>query len=297
MAESPAFDRDFEPHYGQAVPLGPSIRRVTAKNPGAFTFLGTNTYIVGRGRVAIVDPGPADAAHLEAVLAALAGETPTHIVLTHTHHDHVGNLAALAAATGADIVGCAPDAGSGNDEAGGSSSEYRPDRVLAAGERIAGPGWTLEAVPTPGHAPTHLAFAFPEESALFSGDHVMAWSTSVVIPPQGSMRAYRRSLADLLDRSEGIYFPGHGPPVRDPQTFLRQLIAHRDAREAAILERLAAAPQRIPDIVAALYPGLDPRLVRGAGMSVLAHLVELEDRGTVVAGPAEDRLSALFRMA
>jgi glyoxylase-like metal-dependent hydrolase (beta-lactamase superfamily II) len=169
--------------------------------------------------------------------------------------------------------------------------------VLAAGERIEGPDWTLEAVPTPGHAPEHLAFALPQANALFSGDHVMAWSTSVIIPPQGSMRAYRGSLAALLDRGEAIYFPGHGPPVRDPQAYLRQLIAHRDAREAAILERLAAAPQRVPDIVAALYPGLDPRLERGAGMSVLAHLVELEDRGTVLADPAEDRLAALFRMA
>lgn len=297
MAEQPAFDREFDPRYGEPVSVAPGIRRVTANNAGPFTFLGTNTYVVGRGRVAIIDPGPADAAHLEAVLAAVAGETPTHIVLTHTHHDHVGNLAALAAATGAEIVGCAADGGDepGGPETGGGA--YRPDRVLAAGERIHGPGWTLEAVPTPGHAPEHLAFALPQASALFSGDHVMAWSTSVVVPPRGSMRAYRRSLADLLGRGEAIYFPGHGPPVRDPQAYLRQLIAHRDARETAILERLAAAPQRIPDIVGALYPGLDPRLVRGAGMSVLAHLVELTDRGRVLADPAEEPLAALFRMA
>lgn len=295
MADAPAFDRDFDPDYGKAVPIAPGIRRITAENPGPFTFRGTNTYLVGSGTVAIVDPGPEDEAHLAAVLAAVAGETPTHIVLTHTHRDHVGNLAALAAATGAEIVGCAPDAATGGGEAEAGAVHYRPDRVLGPGERIAGPGWSLQAVPTPGHTPTHLAFAYPEANALFSGDHVMAWSTTVVIPPQGSMHAYRRSLAELLERDEGIYFPGHGAPVRDPKAYVRQLVAHRDAREAAILARLALRPQRISEIVAEIYPGLDARLVRGARMSVLAHLVELEERGLVRTDAAEDPLAAVFR--
>jgi glyoxylase-like metal-dependent hydrolase (beta-lactamase superfamily II) len=207
------------------------------------------------------------------------------ILVTHTHRDHTGAVPALAAATGAPVVGCAPIA---PDRAGprldaGGDPDYRPDRVLAEDDTVTGPGWTLAAVATPGHTSNHLAFALAAEEALFPGDHVMAWSTTVVAPPDGSMAAYRASLRKLLDRPEERYYPAHGPAKDDARSYVAALLRHREAREAQILARLAAGDRTIPEIVAAAYPGLDPRLTTAAGLSVRAHLEDLAARGRVVA--------------
>jgi glyoxylase-like metal-dependent hydrolase (beta-lactamase superfamily II) len=299
LTDTLVFDRDFDPAHDRAVEIAPIIRRVTANNPGPFTFSGTNSYIVGRGQVAVIDPGPADAAHTKALLDATAGERISHIVLTHTHRDHAGGLADLAERTGAAIVGCAPQEFSPNlsgEAESGSALLYRPERVLGAGDVVEGPGWVLEAVPTPGHAANHLAFALRGTDTLFSGDHVMGWSTTVVTPPDGSMKAYRASLRLLLDRPEDLYLPGHGPAVRNAKAYVQALLRHREAREAAILAELATAPRTVPDLVAALYPGLDPKLQRAAAASVLAHLEELHAGGRIlVEGAPSPKIDALFR--
>lgn len=269
--------------YGKVETLSPMVRRVLARNPSPFTFTGTGTYIVGHGVVAIIDPGPNDAAHVEALVSAVRGEIVSHIVTTHTHNDHSPAAPALKAATGAAIVGCAPlmlsDAGPRADAS--FDAGYVPDAVLAEGALIAGPGWTLTALHTPGHTSNHLAFAFPEERALFSGDHVMGWSTTVVAPPDGSMTAYMNSLTRLLDRDDSIYYPTHGPAVTDPQRFVRGLLMHRRQRETQILTALASAPASIKNMVATMYVGVDPRLHPAAGLSVSAHLIDLQARGRV----------------
>jgi glyoxylase-like metal-dependent hydrolase (beta-lactamase superfamily II) len=285
MADDIVFDRSAEGAPGEPVRLSPLVRRVLAPNASAFTFTGTQTHLVGRGRVAVIDPGPDDAAHVAALLAALDGETIEAILVTHTHRDHTGAVAALKAATGAPVIGCAPLAhGEGGvrlDAAGDPG--YRPDRVLADGETVAGEGWTLEAVATPGHTSNHLAFALAEEAALFSGDHVMAWSTTVVALPDGRMASYCDSLQRLLNRREELYFPAHGAAKENARPYVAALLKHRRLREAQIVARLRAGDRAVPAIVAALYAGLDPRLVPAAGLSVLAHLRDLEERGLVLA--------------
>jgi glyoxylase-like metal-dependent hydrolase (beta-lactamase superfamily II) len=285
VTDDVVFDRTAEAAYGVAIAQSPLVRRVLARNPSPFTFTGTVTHLIGHGTVAVIDPGPDDPSHVAALLAALAGETVAAIVVTHTHRDHTGAVPALAAATGAPVIGCAPLAhteGAVRMDAGGDSL-YQPSRVMADGETVAGPGWTLEAVATPGHTSNHLAFALREEAALFSGDHVMAWSTTVVAPPDGSMASYRASLEKLLDRTEDLYYPAHGPATPQARAFVAALLKHRKVREAQILTRLSAGDHAIPAIVAALYVGLDPRLVPAAGLSVLAHLIDLHDRGLIAA--------------
>jgi len=265
--------------------ISPMLRRLVAPNASAFTFNGTCTYILGAGRVTIVDSGPDDDAHLSAMLAAVDGEQVETILVTHTHRDHVGGLSKLRSATGAQVIGAAPFAPRGDGSAGLDSSherDYSPDRILGDGERWEGDGYTIEAIATPGHCSNHLCFALLEEGALLSGDHVMAWSTSVVAPPDGSMRAYMASLDKLRERSETIYWPGHGGPVIEPQRYLRALIVHRRQREASILNALAGGPQTIPALVAKIYAGLDPSLAGAAGLSTLAHLEDLSERGKVV---------------
>ena len=287
------FQRTFVPRYGQAVPVAPGVRRVTAPNAGPLTFTGTNSYILGSGRVAIVDPGPDDETHFQALMAATAGETVTHILVTHAHRDHSGGVRRLAAQTGAPSHAGrrriatpqdAPLADAGIDH------DFAPDRVLADGAFIAGDGWQVEAVATPGHADDHFVFALTGSDLIFSGDHVMAWSTTVVAPPEGSMAAYRASLDKLLARPEDTYFPGHGGPVAKAHDYVRALKAHRLERAAAILSRLAAGDETIPAIVAAVYPDLDPALSAAAGLSVLAHLEEMTGDGQVASdgppGPA-----------
>lgn len=286
----------------------PLVRRVLAPNPSPYTFTGTQTWIVGAGRdVAVIDPGPAGsglsvgdpgdingAGHVEAILRAVAGHRVAAILCTHTHRDHSPAAAPLKEATGAPIIGCAPlalaDDGPRADAA--FDPDYAPDRVLADGERIAGDGWTIEAVATPGHTSNHLCYALLESGALFTGDHVMAWSTSVVSPPDGDMAAYMASLSKLYDRADRVYYPAHGPAVRKPRQLVRGMLGHRKQRERQILRELAQGARAIPDMVTQMYKGLDPRLTGAAGRSVLAHLLDLEQRGHVVREADSWRLAA-----
>jgi glyoxylase-like metal-dependent hydrolase (beta-lactamase superfamily II) len=260
------------------------VRRLLAPNPSPFTYTGTQTYIVGEGEVAVIDPGPDDPAHIRALLGALEGERIAAILCTHTHRDHSPASRPLAAATGAPVVGCAPvdltrDDGPRADEA--FDPDYRPDRILADGERLSAGDWTLAALATPGHTSNHLCYALPGTGILFTGDHVMGWSTTVVAPPDGDMAAYMASLEGLLARDDRLDFPAHGPPVEDPRGHVRRLVEHRRDRERQIIGRLEAGETRIPDMVGAIYHGLDPRLFAAAGLSVLAHLRDLERRGLV----------------
>ncbi|HEX6843111.1 MAG TPA: MBL fold metallo-hydrolase [Stellaceae bacterium] len=303
MATEIPFRRDIEIEYGAAATLTPLIRRVVARNPSPFTFKGTGTYIVGRGQVAVIDPGPDITAHIDALLAALDGETVTHILITHTHLDHSPAAAAIQQATGARTYGFgAHGSGRAEDTTGvggvteeGGDHAFKPDIVMRDGDAVEGPGWRLAAVHTPGHTSNHLCFALPEERTLFSGDHVMGWSTSVIAPPDGDMAAYMRSLAKLLQRDDRVYWPTHGPSIPDPKPFVRAFIAHRHERAQAILDRLAQGDEAIPAIVARVYVGLDPRLKGAAARSVLAHLVELVESGKVAAdGPPT--LTARYRL-
>ncbi len=303
MADDLTFDIRPPAHSGECVRVSPLVRRIVAGNPGPITFTGTCSYIVGNGHVAIIDPGPESPGHIEALLDAVRGETVTHILITHTHKDHSPAARAIKAATGAQIVGCSPHrsarplfTGEVNALEASSDKDYAPDRELFEGDAVEGRGWTLAALATPGHMANHLAFSLPEEKALFSGDHVMAWSTTVVAPPDGSMSEFMASLEKLKGRDETLYWPGHGGPVRDPQRFVRALIHHRRQREASILNRLAAGDRTIPEIVAAIYQGLKPALIGAAGLSVFAHLEDLVAKGQV----ATDGIPALdgeYRLA
>jgi glyoxylase-like metal-dependent hydrolase (beta-lactamase superfamily II) len=288
MSDELAFNLDFPVSPGACAQVSPLIRRILAPNPGPFTFKGTCSYIVGREKVAVVDPGPDLSDHVQALLAAVRSETVTHIVVSHTHRDHSPAARLLKAATGAPVVGCGPhrmartpaDAAPVGLEAS-ADLDHAPDIELFEEEAVSGPGWTLQAVATPGHLANHLCFSLPEEDALFSADHVMAWSTSVVAPPSGSMADYMASLRKLQGRPERVYWPGHGGPVRDPQRHVRALIGHRRQREAAILARLAAGDRTVPAIVAAIYRDLAPVLQGAAALSVFAHLEDLVVRGAV----------------
>jgi glyoxylase-like metal-dependent hydrolase (beta-lactamase superfamily II) len=288
MSDDIPFDKSLELAPGNVEEVAPGVRRLLANNPSPFTFKGTLSYIVGRGQVAIIDPGPLDETHIAALLEAVRGESVTHVFVTHTHRDHSPAAARIKAATGAMVLAEGPHRAARplhEDEAprleGSGDTEFRPDRALADGEVIAGPGWTIEAVTTPGHTANHMAFALKEANLLFSGDHVMAWSTPVVAPPDGSMNHYMASLQKLVRRPEPIYLPGHGGAVRDAHRFVQHYIRHRQVREDAILHRLAKGECDIPSLVRSIYIGLDPRLTRAAGMSVLAHLEDLVARGRV----------------
>lgn len=288
MSDDIEFDRRRDAPAGAVVDVAPAIRRVIAPNASPFTFTGTATYLVGRGKVAVVDPGPDDPAHRAALLAALEDETVTHVAVTHTHLDHTGGARALAEAVGAPLVGAGahrvfrpPHEGEGDPLEAGADAVHRPDQELREGEGVSGPGWSLVAVATPGHTLNHLAFAVPESGALISGDHVMAWSTTVVAPPDGAMGPYIASLRKLIARDEDLYLPGHGPALRNARAFTRHLLGHRLMREASIRAQIEAGPKRIPEIVAELYRGLDPRLTRAAALSVFAHVEELVARGEV----------------
>jgi glyoxylase-like metal-dependent hydrolase (beta-lactamase superfamily II) len=268
---------------GLAMALDPLVTRILAPNPSPFTYTGTQTYLVGTTELAVIDPGPDDPEHLDALVAAIAGRKLLAILCTHTHRDHSPAAAPLREATGAPIIGCAPlalrDDGPRADSA--FDTDYAPDRVLTDGERLSGDGWTLETVATPGHTSNHLCFGLVESGALFTGDHVMAWSTSVVSPPDGDMAAYMASLSKLYDRSDRIYYPAHGPAVTKPQQLVRGMLGHRKQRERQILRELEKGTAVIPDMVKHMYKGLDPRLTGAAGRSVLAHLLDLRARGVV----------------
>jgi glyoxylase-like metal-dependent hydrolase (beta-lactamase superfamily II) len=272
----------MEAPYEVAEELEPGIARVLAHNPSAFTYYGTQTYLAGIGDVAVIDPGPDDPAHIDAIIEAVGGRKIAAIVCTHTHRDHSPAAAPLAKRTGAPIIGCAPLALEtvGPRADASFDGDYSPDRILRDGESISIDSIELTAVATPGHTSNHLCFAWGD--ALFTGDHVMGWSTTVVVPPDGDMAAYMASLDKLRKRGDRIYFPAHGPPVTNPAQYVRHLVGHRMQRERQILGLVSERPRDIPDIVARAYPGLDPRLTAAAGGSVFAHLLDLERRGMVV---------------
>src|SRR5947207_6176638 len=246
--------------------------------------------VVGHGDVAVIDPGPDLAEHVEALLSGLAGEQVTHILITHTHRDHSPASRALQAATGAPTYGFGPHAGGKRGDPAveeGGDSDFVPNRTIGDGDRIAGKSWVFEAVHTPGHTSNHLCFALPDSGILFSGDHVMGWSTSVIAPPDGDMAAYMASLAKLLARQDAVYWPTHGPAITEPQRNVRAFIAHRREREAGIIDCLKAGVETTDKIVERLYAGLNPALRGAAARSVLAHLIDLIARDIVTAdGPA-----------
>jgi glyoxylase-like metal-dependent hydrolase (beta-lactamase superfamily II) len=292
------FVRDFEFEYGAPAQVSPLIRRVVARNPGPFTFTGTGTYIIGRGEVAVIDPGPDLPEHRDALLAATGGERITHILTTHTHADHSPLARPLAALTGAVVIGRASPQTRETSLALDEDHEagFRPDVEVADGERIAGPGWTLEAVATPGHADNHVCYALIEENALFSGDHVMGWSTTVICVPHGDMTDYYASLDKVAARGFVTLWPTHGPPVTHVAPFLAEYKLHRLAREAQILDQLRAGRRRIGEMVAVIYADTDPRLHPAAAHSVLAHLIHLTRLGEVVCD-GEPGPEAVYRLA
>ncbi|MEZ2406965.1 MBL fold metallo-hydrolase [Bosea sp. RCC_152_1] len=304
MSDDVEFDRSLTTPAGEVAELSPLVRRVIAGNGGPMTFTGTCSYIVGRGTVAIIDPGPDDPGHVARLLAAVAGETVSHIVVTHTHRDHSPAVPALKAATGARVVGCGPHRpsrapGPGEDRVldAAADSDFMPDWQMRDGDAVSGPGWSLTAVETPGHTANHLAYALPEEETLFSGDHVMAWSTSIVAPPDGSMSAYMASIEKLRGMDHRLYRPGHGGPVTEPQRFLRGLVQHRRQREAAILNRIGAGDETIAAMVPVIYQGLAPVLHGAAALSVLAQIEDLVARGLVAASDTVPALSSRYRLA
>jgi len=297
-----SFDRSFVGAPGELVRLSPLVRRMVAGNAGPMTFTGTCTYVVGTGHVAVVDPGPEAYDHIAALLEALRGETITAILVTHTHKDHSPGARLLKEATGAGIHGCPPYTMTAGDTGDTSlrldaahDLEHAPDFVMQDGDTIEGRGFTLVCVTTPGHTANHRTFALPREKALFSGDHVMAWSTTVIAPPDGSMRPYMESLDKLGRRDDTIYWPGHGGPVQDPQRYVAALVRHRRNRETAILACLATRGSTIEAIVTHVYRGLDPALRNAAALSVRAHLETLIERGLVVADGDSTRRATYHR--
>ncbi len=276
--------RDIKFEYGRCDQVSPLIRRVVANNPGPFTFTGTGTYIIGKGEgVAVIDPGPDMADHLQAILDATAHERISHILITHHHLDHSPLARPLAAATGAVIYGCAVatlhDEGDVKLEAG--NDRFIPDVSICGGSVITGHGWTMEAIPTPGHTSNHICYGLREENALFSGDHIMGWSTTVVTPPDGNMADYLASLELIKAREFKTLWPTHGPPVTEVTPFLDAYIDHRRDRENQILEQLEAGETQIKTMVPKIYIGVDPRLYPAAAHSVLAHVIELVRAGRV----------------
>jgi glyoxylase-like metal-dependent hydrolase (beta-lactamase superfamily II) len=269
---------------GLAEQVEPLVARVLAPNPSPYTYTGTQTYVVGPvdgPDCAVIDPGPSEPDHIDAIIAAIAGRKVLAIMCTHTHRDHSPAAAPLAALTGAPVVGCAPLVlqveGPRSDEA--FDTTYAPDRVLVDGEGMRGTGWTLTAVATPGHTSNHLCYALEESGALFTGDHVMGWSTSVVIPPDGDMGDYMASLDKLMARDDVRYHSAHGAAIEKPKQLVRGMIGHRRQREAQIMRLLGEEARPVSSFIPAMYKGLDERLIPAAEMSVTAHLLDLEKRG------------------
>mgnify|MGYP001244535697 CR=1 FL=1 len=281
--------REIDVDYGRCDQVSPLIRRVIANNPSPFTYVGTGTYIVGRGEVAVIDPGPDDPAHLAAILAAIAGERVTQILITHHHSDHSPLARPLQAATGAPIVGCPAPTADAEDEGevkmeAGHDAAFRPDVNVCGGGTISGPGWTFEAIPTPGHTSNHICYALKEENCLFSGDHIMGWSTTVITPPDGDMTAYLKSLDLIQARGFSTLWPTHGPPIRDVAPFIDAYRAHRQERIDQILRALEAGPGTVAELTPRLYADVDPRLWPAASRSMLAAIIHLEREGKVTAG-------------
>jgi len=277
------FIKELAFSYGEPKNVTPLIRRIVANNPGPFTFHGTGTYVLGKGKVAIVDPGPADSDHVAALLNAVRNETVTHILITHTHIDHSPATAAIKKATGAATYGFGPHPTSPEGMAEESGDhDFRPDIVVSDGDVISGHGWTVDALHTPGHISNHLCFGVREEKALFSGDHVMGWSTSVISPPDGDMKSYMNSLRKLLPRDDQVFIPTHGAEIRDPQNFVKAYMAHREDRERQIMACLREGMDTIPVMVKKMYAAVDPRLHGAAARSVLAHMIHMIETGRVI---------------
>lgn len=293
------FNLDFDPAYGQPVAVFPGVARLTARNPGPFTFHGTNSYLIGSESLAVIDPGPDQDDHFEALQRAIGGRPVSHILVSHTHRDHSPLAARLAKATGATIYAEGPhrpmrrSSGISPMESGADTS-FVPDVCLTDGQLLDGDGWTLRTVLTPGHAANHAAFALEGTGVLFSADHVMGWSTTIVAPPDGSMSQYMNSLTRLIGRDDRLLLPGHGGPVANPRTYLHALKRHRMAREEAVLARLRMGDRSIAALVAAIYRDTDPRMHPAAGLSVLAHLEDLIDRG-LVQTDGEPSIGGIFR--
>jgi glyoxylase-like metal-dependent hydrolase (beta-lactamase superfamily II) len=302
MAQELNFDRSEPEGAGQAYEVSPRVRRLVAPNSGPFTFTGTCTYLVGDDELVIIDPGPDDDVHFQNLIAAIGAAPVSKILVTHTHKDHSPLARKLAARTGAEIWGAAPHkaaralgAGEVNALDASSDHEHNPDRILLDGETLHFNDLIFEVVATPGHTMNHLAFSLLDDRILFSGDHVMAWSTSIVAPPDGAMRTYMQSLEKLLLRNEIRYFPGHGSPVKEPHEFVRGLIAHRQSREASILAALSQQPSSIPELVEKIYLGLSANLKPAAALSIFAHLEDLVMRD-IVATESEPSLHGHYRM-
>ena len=284
----PAFDLEFQPAYGTAVKVAENVQRLTVNNPSAFTFHGTNSYIVGDRSVAVIDPGPEDEAHFQALMRALEGREVTHIFVSHTHRDHSPLAKRLKAATGAITVAEGPHRaarplheGERNPFAESADSDFVPDLALGDNETVTGDGWTLTALHTPGHTANHAAFALDRDGIVFSADHVMAWATTIVAPPDGAMSDYMASLDRLLERDDRLFLPGHGGPVNDPAAFMRGLRTHRRMREKAVLTRIKPGDRTIAEMVKVIYRSTDPRLHGAAALSVLAHIEDLIEKGLV----------------
>jgi glyoxylase-like metal-dependent hydrolase (beta-lactamase superfamily II) len=280
------FDTQFDPAYGKAIELAPGVLRLTVNNPGPFTFHGTNSYIIGRDALAVIDPGPEDDAHFSALLQAIAGRPVSHIFVSHTHRDHSPLAARLARETGAIAAAEGPHRparplriGEINPLDASADTDFAPDLTLQDNSVTGGDGWAIRTILTPGHTANHAVFALEGTGILFSADHVMAWATSIVAPPDGAMADYMASLDRLLERDDKIFLPGHGGPVRNPRAFVRGLKTHRKMRERAIIERLSQGDRTIADMVRAIYRDTDPRLHGAAALSVLAHLEDLVTRG------------------
>ncbi len=299
MATNIPFVREMDFEYEQAQQVSPLIRRLVANNPGPFTFRGTGVYIIGHGDVAIIDPGPDDDAHIEALLRAIEGERVTHILVTHRHMDHSPAAHPLAARTGAKVYSSTitpkpSDCDTLRLEAS-DDHLFQPDINVADGDRFSGPGWTIEAVFTPGHTTNHMAYALIEENALFPGDHIMGWSTTVIGPPDGDMTAYFDSLEKVRARDFTTLWPTHGPPVRDVRPFVQAFIDHRRAREAQIIAQMEAGRTSIKDMVSVIYADVDKRLHPAACHSVLAHMIRLVELGRVetIGSPCVESVYAL----
>ncbi|MEO1701109.1 MAG: MBL fold metallo-hydrolase [Pseudomonadota bacterium] len=303
VSTSPRFSQDFEPNYGVPVRVADNVLRLTCKNPSAFTFFGTNSYIVGTDTLAVIDPGPENKTHLAALTEAIEGRPVSHIFVSHTHADHSPLARQLKEKTGALIVGAGAhrsarplNIGEINPLDAAADHIHAADQAMSDDQVIDGDGWAIKAYETPGHCANHLAFELVGASVLFSADHVMAWATSIVAPPDGAMADYMASLDRLEGLGHAIYLPGHGGPVEKPDAFLRGLRAHRKMRERAILERVTKGDESIMTMVANIYRDTDPRLHGAASLSVLAHLEDLVSRGLVqTSGPAA--LSGTYRAA
>jgi len=299
MSAELAFNRSVDVDYGVAEEVVPGVRRIVANNPGPYTFLGTNTYLVGSGDVAVIDPGPADAAHLAAIAAATRGERISHILITHSHRDHCDGALPLRDKLGGEIVAYGPTGtsrGAGTTGLGDAfvDSSFRPDIPVEDGDTVKARGFALDVLHMPGHAPDHLCFALVGKRTVFTGDHVMGWNTTVIAPPEGDMADFLASLERLMTRHDKIFLPGHGGRIETPQRVVRAYITHRKWREQTILACIDDGVSTIPRIVAKLYGALDANLKEAAALSVLAHLEHMIARDMVSAEGATDKLSAFY---